>query len=136
MTERECSTNWAINHWLLHVELQQARFLIHKAHLGKILRFCKISDLKITHLEIIFYKYFCLIFAILIQAWHSKKKNFYTTTQNCVYFLKNNFQNLCQKHKWALWMRYKVLAAILKFVLTSLVFSNPFCLFSLHLIAM
>jgi hypothetical protein len=50
------------------------RCLIHNAHLGKISSFCKILDLKITHLKKNFDWYFCLISATVIQAWHSKAK--------------------------------------------------------------
>jgi hypothetical protein len=48
--------------------------LIHNAHFGKIPSFCKILDLKITHLKEMFDLYFCLSSAIVIQAWHSKVK--------------------------------------------------------------
>jgi hypothetical protein len=34
----------------------------------------KILHLKITHLKLFFNLYFCLIFIILIQAWHLKIK--------------------------------------------------------------
>jgi hypothetical protein len=36
--------------------------------------FCKILDPKITDLKKIVNLYFCLMFAIIIQAWHSKVK--------------------------------------------------------------
>jgi hypothetical protein len=44
------------------------------AHLGKILSFCQILKLKITHLEKIFIWYSGLTSNIIIQAWHSKAK--------------------------------------------------------------
>jgi hypothetical protein len=56
------------------VKGQQFRGLIQNAHLGKIPSFCKISDLKITHLEINFHQHFCVKLTILIQVWHSKIK--------------------------------------------------------------
>jgi hypothetical protein len=51
-----------------------ARCLIHNAHSGKIKIFCKILDLKITHLKKNFGNIFCLISAFVIQTWHSKVK--------------------------------------------------------------
>jgi hypothetical protein len=56
-------------------------------------KFCKILDLKITYLKKIFEYYFSFISAIVIQAWHSEVK----TSQNCIYFLRENSQNLRQK---------------------------------------
>jgi hypothetical protein len=35
-----------------------------------------------------------------------KIKNYYITSQNFMYFIRENSQNLCQKRKWALWMRH------------------------------
>jgi hypothetical protein len=43
---------------------------------------------------------------ILGLAFNSK--NNYFITHNCIYYVKENFQNLCQKRKWALWMRHLV----------------------------
>jgi hypothetical protein len=34
-----------------------------------------------------------------------KNKNYYIITQNWLHLLRQNFQNLCQKRNWALWMR-------------------------------
>jgi hypothetical protein len=48
--------------------------LIHNAHLRKTPSFCKILDLKITHLKKNFDEYFCLISATVIQGWHSRVK--------------------------------------------------------------
>jgi hypothetical protein len=45
-----------------------ARCLIHNAHLGKIIDFCKILDLKITYLKKKFDQYICLISAVIIKA--------------------------------------------------------------------
>jgi hypothetical protein len=42
--------------------------------LGKIPCFCKILDPKIKDLKKIVDLYFCLVFAIIIKAWHSKVK--------------------------------------------------------------
>jgi hypothetical protein len=39
---------------------------------------------------------------------NSESKNYYITSQNCMYFTRENFQNLRQKRKWALWMRHRV----------------------------
>jgi hypothetical protein len=50
------------------------RCLIHNAHLGKILSFNKILDLKITRLKEYFDYYFCLTSVSVIKAWHSKEK--------------------------------------------------------------
>jgi hypothetical protein len=67
--------------------------------------FCKISDLKITHLR----DYFFQIFLFDIYHFNSglafKNKNYYTTSQNCAYFKRENSQNLLPKSKWALWMK-------------------------------
>jgi hypothetical protein len=42
-----------------------------------------------------------------------KSKNNYFISRNCVYKVSKNFQILCQKYKWALWMRQLVLAILL-----------------------
>jgi hypothetical protein len=63
------------------LDVWKSRCLIHNALIGKILSFCRISDLKITHLEIIFNKLFCLILNILIQTGHSEIKNYYISSQ-------------------------------------------------------
>jgi hypothetical protein len=82
--------------------------LIHNAHLGKIPSFCKILHPKITHLKKFFYKYFCLLSAIVIQAWHSKVKTITLLHKIvCTYFKWENSRNLRQKRKWALWMRHQ-----------------------------
>jgi hypothetical protein len=83
------------------------RCLIHNAHLGKIPSFCKILDLKITHFKEKIWLIFCLISAIVIQAWRSKVKKYYIAAQNCVYFIRKNSLKLRQKSKWALWMRHQ-----------------------------
>jgi hypothetical protein len=54
--------------------MQSIWCLIHIAHLGKIISFCEILVLKITHLKKNFDYYFCLISAFVIQAWHSEVK--------------------------------------------------------------
>jgi hypothetical protein len=40
-----------------------------------------------------------------------KSKKYFLISQNCVYYIRENFQNLRQKCKWALWMRYLQLRA-------------------------
>jgi hypothetical protein len=35
-----------------------------------------------------------------------KIKNYYINSQNCMYFIKENCQNLRLKRKWGLWMRH------------------------------
>ena len=52
-------------------------------------KFCKIWDLKITHLEIIFKLYICLIFTILIWAWHSKIKTILFLPKISKTYIKN-----------------------------------------------
>jgi hypothetical protein len=59
-------------------------------------------DLKITQLEKKFDQYFCLISAIVFQAWHSNIKTsiiFHKT-------MRISYENLRQKIKWVLWMRH------------------------------
>jgi hypothetical protein len=36
-----------------------------------------------------------------------KSKNYYITSQNCMHFIRENSQNLCQNCKWALWIRHQ-----------------------------
>jgi hypothetical protein len=57
--------------------------------------FFKSLDQKITHQKKIFDQYFLRISAIKIQAC----KNYPCKSQNCVYFAKENLQNLSQKSK-------------------------------------
>jgi hypothetical protein len=37
-----------------------------------------------------------------------KSKIHYITSQNCMYFIRENSQNIHQKRKWALWMRHQI----------------------------
>jgi hypothetical protein len=61
-------------HFITGIFSIRPRCLIHNAHLGKILSFCKTLDLKITHLKEMFDYNFHLIFIILFLAWPSKVK--------------------------------------------------------------
>jgi hypothetical protein len=96
------SCNWSIifkyNFHFKHIYIQWtgipeflkfSRGLIHNAHLGKISSFCKIYHFN-SNLTVII-------------------KSYYFTSQNCVYFIRKNSQNLRQQLKWALWMRHKCL---------------------------
>ena len=58
MNKQELSGGWVVD-----------MGLNHNAHFGKIIIFCKISDLKITLLEIIFNQYFCLVFTIFASGF-------------------------------------------------------------------
>jgi hypothetical protein len=79
--------------------LAQVWCLIHNAHLEKILSFCKILGLKITHLK----KFFLLIFLFNICHCNSglalKSKSYYIAAQNCMYFIRENSQKLRQNCK-------------------------------------
>jgi hypothetical protein len=84
-----------------------SRCLILNAHLVKILIFCKILDLKITHLEKNFDQYSALISSIITQPWHSKARTIILLHKiRCISYEKN-CQNFGQKCKWALWMRHQ-----------------------------
>jgi hypothetical protein len=45
-----------------------------------------------------------------------KSKNSYITSQNCVYFVRENYQKLSQKRKWAFWIRQLALYLSSKFL--------------------
>jgi hypothetical protein len=62
--------------------LQKPRCLIHNAHVGKIVSFFIILDLKISRLEKNFHQYSGVISDIMIPAGHSKAKTYYITSQN------------------------------------------------------
>jgi hypothetical protein len=57
---------------------------------------------------------FLQIFLFIICHCNSglafKSKIYYIASQNCMHFNRENFQNLRQKHKWALWMRHQCLS--------------------------
>jgi hypothetical protein len=48
--------------------------LTHNAYLAKILSFCKVLDLRKTHLEEMFHHYFHITSTIVFSAWPSKIK--------------------------------------------------------------
>jgi hypothetical protein len=56
---------------------------------------------------------FSLIFLFTISHCNSglafQSKNYYITSQNCMYFKWEKSQNLRRKCKWALWMRHLAL---------------------------
>jgi hypothetical protein len=54
---------------------------------------------KITHSEKNFDQYSGMISAIVIQAWHSKAKTIKLLPKIWEYFIREKFQNLCQKTK-------------------------------------
>jgi hypothetical protein len=96
----------SIYHWLKKME--NTEWIIHDAHVGKILSFHKIVDLKLKHLNFFLTKSFVYI------CHHNsglafKQKYYYITLQNFMLFIRENSQNLRQKRKWALWMRHLVL---------------------------
>jgi hypothetical protein len=80
--------------------------LIHNAHLGKILIFLQNFRSKNNSLK----ENSWLIFLFNIYHCNSglafKSKDYYITSQNWMYFIMENSQNLWQKRKWALWMRH------------------------------
>ena len=59
-----------------------------------------------------FLENFWLIFLFNICYCNSglafKSKNYCIATKSCVYFLRENFKNLFQKFKWALWIRHQI----------------------------
>jgi hypothetical protein len=82
----------------MHVDLnllsgEQSRCLSHNAHLEKIQSLFQSFKLKMQHL---------LIVSLNISNCNSglafKNKKYYFASQNCVYFIKENFKNLRQKH--------------------------------------
>ena len=81
----------------------KSRCLIPATHLG----FCKTLGLK-NNTTIKFW----LIFLINICYGNSdlafKSEKYYITSQNCVYFIRENFQYLRQNCKWVLCMRHQV----------------------------
>jgi hypothetical protein len=80
--------------------------LIHNAHVGKILCFLQNFKSQNNTLK----ENYWLIFLFDICHCNAflafKSKDYYSASQNCVYFIRKNFQNLYQKCKWALWMRH------------------------------
>ncbi len=112
------------NIYQMHIDLK-SWCLIHNAHLGKILSFCKVLDLKITLFKKISYLIF-FISAMVIKGWNSKVKTiilFHRTV--CISIQK--ISNTCiKKGKWALWMKYQE-----PFSHSSLTFWHKFWNFSL-----
>jgi hypothetical protein len=52
-----------------------------------------------------FWLLFLFNFSHCISGLAFTSKNYYIAAQNCMYFIRENSQKLCQKRKWALWMR-------------------------------